>query len=53
MSKPCAWCAILRAVLGDIAQGLFLVTHSGLAMVGLGVAAFVMALWLNTEWLQA
>jgi len=53
MSKPCAWCAIFRAVLGDIAHGLFLVTHSGLAMVGLGVAACVMALWLNPEWLHA
>jgi soluble lytic murein transglycosylase-like protein len=53
MSKPCTWCAIFRAVLSDIAQGLFLVTHSGLAMVGLGVAACVLALWLNPEWLRA
>jgi soluble lytic murein transglycosylase-like protein len=53
MAKPCTWCSNLRTVLGDIAQGLFLVTHSGLAMVGLAVAAFVLALWLRPDWLQA
>jgi soluble lytic murein transglycosylase-like protein len=53
MAKLCTWCSNLRTVLGDIAQGLFLVTHSGLAMVGLAVAAFVLALWLRPDWLQA
>ncbi len=53
MAKPCTWCSNLRTVLGDIAQGLFLVTHSGLAMVGLAVAACVLALWLNPAWLRA
>ncbi len=53
MTKPCTWCSNLRTVLGDMAQGLFLVTHSGLAMVGLAVAAFVLALWLRPDWLQA
>jgi soluble lytic murein transglycosylase-like protein len=32
---------------------LFLVTHSGLAMVGLAVAACVVALWLNPAWMRA
>ena len=53
MVTPCTWCFNLRTVLRDIAHGLFLVTHSGLAMVGLGVAACVLALWLNPEWLRA
>lgn len=53
MAKPCTWCSNLRTVLCDIAQGLFLVTHSGLAMVGLAVAACVLALWLNPAWLRA
>jgi soluble lytic murein transglycosylase-like protein len=53
MAKPCTWCSNLRTVLSDIAQGLFLVTHSGLAMVGLTVAACVLALWLKPEWLHA
>ncbi|MDI9232823.1 transglycosylase SLT domain-containing protein [Limnohabitans lacus] len=53
MSKPCTWCNTLRTVLSDTAQGLFLVTHSGLAMVGLGVAAFVLALWVKPDWLHA
>ena len=53
MSKPCTWCNTLRTVLSDTAQGLFFVTHSGLAMVGLGVAALVLALWVKPEWLHA
>lgn len=40
-------------LLNDIARGLFLVTHSGLAMVGLAVAACVLALWLQPQWLSA
>jgi soluble lytic murein transglycosylase-like protein len=40
-------------ILSDLARGLFLVTHSGLAMVGLAVAACVMALWLQPQWLKA
>jgi soluble lytic murein transglycosylase-like protein len=52
MDKPCTWCSNFRTVLGDITQGLFLVTHSGLAMVGLAVAAFVLALWVRPDWLQ-
>ena len=53
MTFTCTWCATLRTVLRDIAQGMFLVTHSGLAMVGLGVAAFVLALWVKPDWLHA
>jgi len=52
MSKPCTWCNTLRTVLSDTAQGLFLVTHSGLAMVGLTVSAVVLALWLKPAWLH-
>ena len=36
----------------DLAQGLFIVTHSGLAMVGLGTAAVVLALWWHPNWLR-
>jgi soluble lytic murein transglycosylase-like protein len=53
MSKTCTLCNTFRTVLSDLALGLFLVTHSGLAMVGLVVAASVLALWLKPDWLQA
>ena len=53
MTFTCTWCTSLRTVLRDIAHGMFLVTHSGLAMLGLGVAAFVLALWIKPDWLHA
>jgi soluble lytic murein transglycosylase-like protein len=40
-------------ILNDVARGLFLVTHSGLAMVGLAAAVVVAALWLQPQWLHA
>ncbi len=40
-------------LLNDIARGLFIVTHSGLATVGLVAAASVLTLWLKPEWLSA
>ncbi len=53
MLKHCTWCQLFRIFLSDIARGMFLVTHSGLAMVGLTVAACVLALWVEPQWLQA
>lgn len=49
MSIYCTWCPPIRTVLRDIAQGLFLVTHSGLAMVGLSAAALVAVLWWHPD----
>ena len=40
-------------LLSDIGRGLFIVTHSGLAMLGLGAAALVLALWWHPAWLHA
>lgn len=53
MSRTCTWCQHFRTFLRDVAHGLFVITHSGLAMVGLTVAALVMALWLRPDWLRA
>ena len=53
MSPNCTWCQHFRTFLRDVAHGLFIITHSGLAMVGLTVAALVMALWLRPDWLRA
>lgn len=52
MSLHCTWCPPIRTVLRDVAQGLFIVTHSGLAMVGLSAAAVVVALWWHPNWLR-
>ncbi len=52
MTIHCTWCPPIRTFLSDTARGLFIVTHSGLAMVGLGVAAMVLALWLQPRWLN-
>lgn len=35
-----------------MARGMFIVTHSGLAMVGLSAAASILALWWHPTWLQ-
>jgi soluble lytic murein transglycosylase-like protein len=53
MTAPHSLRQIFRMILNDAARGLFLVTHSGLAMVGLAAAAAVMALWLKPQWLNA
>ncbi len=47
------WRRRLALVLSDIGRGLFLVTHSSLAMLGLGAAALVLALWWQPAWLHA
>ena len=53
MSSPLSLRQMVRMLLNDVARGLFLVTHSGLAMVGVAVAACVLALWLQPQWLKA
>jgi hypothetical protein len=52
MRQTCTLCKNLRIFLRDVAQGLFLITHSGLAMVGLTVASLVLVLWLSPHWLS-
>jgi len=52
MMPNCTWCQYFRTFLRDVAQGLFIITHSGLAMVGLTAASLVVALWLNPSWLH-
>jgi soluble lytic murein transglycosylase-like protein len=53
MNPSCTWCQYGRTFLRDVAQGLFIITHSGLATVGLSVLALVLALWLNPQWLHS
>ena len=53
MPQACTWCPHFRTLLRDVAQGLFIITHSGLAMVGLTAASLVLALWLNPDWLRS
>jgi len=52
MTLHCTWCPPIRTFLRDTARGLFIVTHSGLAMVGLGAAALLLALWWHPNWLN-
>lgn len=52
MSQTCTWCTYIRTCLRDVAHGLFIITHSGLAMVGLTAVSIVLALWLNPGWLR-
>lgn len=42
----------VRTALADVGRGMFIVTHSGLATVGLGVAVLVLALSLRPDWLE-
>jgi soluble lytic murein transglycosylase-like protein len=51
MNAHCTWCHNVRIFLHDIAHGMFILTHSGLATVGLGAASLALALWLNPQWL--
>ena len=53
MMPNCTWCQYFRTFLRDVAQGLFIITHSGLAMVGLTALSLVLALWLNPQWLHS
>lgn len=52
-SQTSLWRRHLSLLLSDIGRGLFIVTHSGLAMLGLGAAALVLALWWQPDWLHA
>ena len=53
MNQTCTWCHYGRTILRDVVQGMFIITHSGLAMVGLTALALVLALWLNPQWLYS
>ena len=53
MTKHCTWCQHGRTFLRDVAHGMFIITHSGLAMVGLTALSLFLALWLNPQWLHS
>ena len=53
MAENSIWRRRLNLLLTDIGRGMFLVTHSGLAMLGLAAAALVLALWWHPTWLHA
>lgn len=53
MNSPHSWRQSLSVVLSDAGRGLFLVTHSGLAMLGLASLVLVLALWIRPDWLEA
>lgn len=53
MTKHCIWCQHGRTFLRDVAHGMFIITHSGLAMVGLTALSLVLALWLHPQWLHS
>lgn len=53
MGEHSTWRRHLNLLLSDIGRGMFLVTHSSLAMLGLTAAALVLALWWQPAWLHA
>lgn len=53
MNRACTWCQHFRTFLHDVVHGMFIITHSGLAMVGLTAVSLVLALWLNPHWLHS
>ena len=53
MGENSIWRRRLALLMSDIGRGLFLVTHSSLAMLGLAAAAIVLALWWQPAWLHA
>ena len=53
MNHSSIWRQRLALLMTDITRGLFLVTHSSLAMLGLAAAALVLALWWQPAWLNA
>ena len=53
MGENSIWRRRLALLLSDIGRGMFLVTHSSLAMLGLLAAALVLALWWQPAWLHA
>ncbi len=52
MGEISIWRRRLALLMSDIGRGLFLVTHSSLAMLGLATAALVLALWWQPAWLH-
>jgi hypothetical protein len=46
MNKRCTWGQDIRVFLRDVGRGLFIITHSSLAMVGLAALGLVLTLWL-------
>ena len=53
MGENSTWRNRIALLMSDITRGLFLVTHSSLAMLGLAAAALVLALWWQPAWLHA
>lgn len=53
MDSHTSWLRPIRTLLGDVGRGLFIVTHSGLAMLGVLVSIVVLALWVKPDWLNA
>lgn len=53
MAQNSTWRRRLALILSDTGRGFFLLTHSGLAMLGLAAAALVVALWWHPAWLRA
>jgi soluble lytic murein transglycosylase-like protein len=49
MTSHCAWCRHLRTVFADVGQGLFIITHNGLALVGWLAASLVLAFVLRPD----
>jgi len=50
MTTSSTWAVQIRTVFADVGRGFFVVTHSGLATVGLGAAVLALALSLRPDW---
>lgn len=44
MTASCSWCQHLRVLLKDVGRGFFIITHSSLAMVGVGASVLALTL---------
>jgi len=44
MTASCSWCQHLRVMLKDVGRGFFIITHSSLAMVGVGASVLALTL---------
>lgn len=42
MTASCSWCHHLRVMLKDVGRGFFIITHSSLAMVGVGASVLAL-----------
>ena len=47
MTASCTWCQHLRVMLKDVGRGFFIITHSSLAMLGVGVSVVVLTLLIR------